>query len=199
MEIDTDIRLNSKRCSLRYIEESDIPYIFSASGYEGFTDGMLWSPPESEMQLVEPFKNNVKAWREGKGYCFTIETIENADFVGRVTIRKTEEFGVWDIGFWIHPEHQGNGYMSETVQLIVEFGFTQLKANSIQACYALWNKASQSVLRNNGFEFVKYLPEGFFKNGKWVEENLVELTDKKWFENSEQVQAMDAKKTAPML
>lgn len=140
----------------------------------------------------------LKLGAKGKGTA-TIESIENAEFLGRITIRKTDELGVWDIGFWMHPEHQGNGYMSEAVQLIIDFGFTQLKANTIQACYALWNKASESVLHSNGFEFVKYLPEGFFKNGKWVEENLVELPAKKWLENLEQVQTLGAEKSARLL
>lgn len=178
MEINTNTRLNSRRCSLRYIAESDIPHIFSASQYEGFTDGMLWSPPESQEELNESFQNNITAWREGKGYCFTIESIGSAEFLGRITIRRTEFPAKWNIGFWTHPEHQGNGYMAEAVQLIVEFGFKQLNAKAIQACYAVWNKASESVLHKNGFEFVKYLPQGFFKNGKWVEENLVEISSR---------------------
>jgi len=199
MEIDTKTRLNSKRCSLRYIEENDIPHIFSASRYKGFTDGMLWNPPENPEELIEPFKNNVKAWRDGKGYCFTIESTDSTNFLGRITIRKSDDEGVWDIGFWTHPEHQGKGYMTEAVQLIVGFGFQQLNAKSIEASYALWNKASESVLKKCGFSFKTYLPQGFLKNGKWVEENLVDLTVQKWAENSEQVQTMDAKKPTPML
>jgi len=101
-------------------------------------------------------------------------------------IRSEETPGEWEIGFWTHPKFQSKGYMSEAIVLILDFGFTQLKASRIQACYALWNKASEAVLQKNSFEFIKYLPEGFFKDGKWVEENLVAISRDKWLLSSGQ-------------
>jgi len=57
---------------------------------------MLWEPPETESELVAPYESNVKAWAEDLAYCFTIETKEPVEFVGRISIRKKEEAGEMD-------------------------------------------------------------------------------------------------------
>lgn len=143
---------------------------------------MLWDPPNSEYELVAPYENNVKAWAEDSAYCFTIETKEPLAFVGRISIRKKEEKNLWDLGFWTHPKRQGKGYMSEAVQAVIGFGFLELQASRIVACHALWNKPSERVLKKSGMTFIKHIPEGYKKNGKWIEENLLGITRNEWNE-----------------
>lgn len=179
MKFPTTKTLESPHCRLRYISLDDIPHIFKAAQYPGFTDGMLWEPPASEDELVAPYENNVKAWTEDLAYCFTIETKEPVDFVGRISIRKKEE-GLWDLGFWTHPEQQNKGYMSEAVRAVMEFGFRELHATRIIACHALWNTQSEKVLKKNGMTFIEYIPEGFQKKGEWIEENLLGISRDEW-------------------
>lgn len=164
---------------MRHISKEDIPHIFKASKYPKFTDGMLWEAPETEDELLVPYENNVKAWENDQAYCFTIETSEPIEFVGRIVIRQ-EENGVWDLGFWTHPEQQGHGYMTEVTQRILEFGFLELQAKRIQACHALWNKPSEKVLKKNGMNLIRHIPQGFKKQGKWIEENLLGINFDDW-------------------
>lgn len=146
MRFPTTKILESLRCRLRYISKDDLPHIFKAAQYPGFTDGMLWEPPASEEELIPPYESNLKAWADDLAYCFTIETKETIEFVGRIAIRKQEEKDLWDLGFWTHPERQKKGYMTEAVETVMEFGFRELDASEIVACHALWNKQSEKVL-----------------------------------------------------
>lgn len=175
--------LETKKYHLRIPKKEDIPFIFSATRYKGFNDGMLWEPPESEDELIESIHRNEETWGE-KGYSFTIEEIESKQFVGRISIRKTVKEDVWDIGFWTHPEQQNKGVMTEVVGEILKFGFQKLKAEKIEACHALWNKASERVLKRNNFKFEEYLKEGFRKNDKWVEENKLSINQISWIETN---------------
>jgi ribosomal-protein-alanine N-acetyltransferase len=143
---------------------------------------MLWEPPTSEDELIAHYESNVKAWTEDSAYCFSIETKEPVEFVGRIAIRKEEEKELWDLGFWTHPEQQSKGYMSEAVRAVIEFGFRELQASQIVACHALWNKQSETVLKKNGMSFIEYIPEGFKKKGEWIEENLLGITQSEWNE-----------------
>jgi len=183
MTFPKSLLLPTPRCTLRYISEEDIPHIFTASRVPGFTDGMLWEPPETEEELREPYERTLKAWAEGSAYCFTIETTEPVEFAGRISIRKQEEAGTWDVGFWTHPRQQNRGYMSEALQAVMAFGFQQLQAERILACHALWNKQSERVLKKNGMTFLQHIPEGFLKRGEWVEENLLGVTRETWMRN----------------
>jgi len=172
--------IRSSELYLRIPNEDDLPHIFSASHYPGFTDGMPWSPPKHISETMEAFRKGIKAWEEGKGYSFTILDQGERIFYGRISIRKTKEPDRWNIGFWTHPKHQRKGIMTKAVRLILKFGFETLKADVIEAEYATWNKASENVLHKNGFEFVKFIEQGFKKNGEWVEENRVEIYKKKF-------------------
>jgi len=165
---------------LRIPSKADFPHIFSATRYEGFNDGMLWEPPETEVELIKPLEAGITRWEEGSAYGFTIEEKETNEFLGRISIRKTKEADRWNIGFWTHPKHQGRGIMTAAVSAILKFGFTQFNVKTIEAYYATWNKGSEKVLHRNGLHFVKFIEQGFFKNGKWTAENMVEINREDW-------------------
>ena len=49
MELSPDIILETDRCKIRQIKKEDIGFIFSATRYKGFNDGLLWDAPKSEL------------------------------------------------------------------------------------------------------------------------------------------------------
>lgn len=163
----------------------DIPHIFSATRYVGFNDGMLWDPPANEQELIAPYEANAKAWADGHAYCFTIEDKGSKNFIGRISIRPKED-STWNFGFWTHPEKQNHGYMTEAVSALMKFGFEELGALRITACHAVWNRASEAVLKKTGMQFIEYIPKGFQKHGKWVPENLLAISKQEWESNHAQ-------------
>lgn len=66
--------------------------------------------------------------------------------------------------------------MTEAAVALVDFGFMQLGASAIQASHATWNGASRRVLEKAGLRFLRHVPEGFQKNGVWVAEDLLSIT-----------------------
>ena len=180
MFLPVSFRIVTPRLILRIPSEADIPHIFSATRQAGFNDGMAWEAPEMEAELIAPLERSLESWKIGTGIAFTIEQQQTGDFLGRISIRKTKTANIWNIGFFTHPNHQGKGIMTEAVKAILQFGFTHLKANSIEAAYALWNKASERVLHKNGFQFVRLNEKGLFKKGIWIAENEVAITAKDW-------------------
>lgn len=183
MKVSKTYKIETENYILRIPNEADIPSVYSATRYKGFNDGMLWEPPKNQEELLEPLKNNIKSWEEGEGYSFTIERKEEKNLLGRISIRKTNEKGIWNIGFWTHPEVQGKGVMTESLEMVLKFGVEKLSAKRIEACYAIWNKASEKVLKRNGLKFVKYIEKGFKKDRIWVEENMLAITREEWQNN----------------
>ncbi len=177
--IPPDTTILSDRLRLRRFSKSDIPFVFSASRYQGFCAGMRWHPPQTEDELLEPFLANEQAWQSGAAYTFTIESRTTTEPLGRIVIRRQED-AIWDLGFWTHPLHQRQGYMTEAVVASLGFGFVQLGASEIQAAHATWNAASRRVLDRAGLHFIRRIPEGFQKNGEWVEEDLLSITRRQW-------------------
>jgi len=182
MQIPLSYILETENLILKIPSAEEIPFVFSATRHKGFNDGMLWEPPQSLEELEAPLKKGRAAWELGRGYAFSIIQKANSNPVGRISIRKTEEGDVYNIGFWTHPEQQSKGIMKEAVSAVIAFGFEKLQAKRIEACYALWNKASEKVLHYNGLKFIRYIEKGFQKKGKWVEENLVAISLEEWKE-----------------
>ncbi len=70
--------------------------------------------------------------------------------------------------------------MTESAKSLIEFGFDRLGAIRIEASHALWNKANQRVLEKTGMKFIEHIPQGFQKQGKWIEENKMGITKDEW-------------------
>ena len=169
MTVSQSHTLESKRCVLRHVTKEDIPHVFSATRYTGFNDGMVWDPPAEADELLQPYLDSCDAWLSGLAYVFTIETHQKV-FIGRISIRATDSDGLWNLGFWTHPEHQGQGYMTEAVERVLQFGFDELSATEIEACHASWNEASGKVLVRCGLTWREHITQGFKKRGRWVPE-----------------------------
>ena len=180
MRFPREFTLQTRRCRLRHFSEADILHVFSASRVAGFNDGMLWNPPTNESELHAFHALAKLAWADDRAYSFTIEARQTARFLGRIAIRAEAAPGVWNIGFWTHPREQGQGYMSEAAERIVQFGFEDLRAVRIEARHAVWNKPSERVLQKLGMTFREYLPHGFQKRGQWVAENRLAITREEW-------------------
>ncbi|WP_310483571.1 GNAT family protein [Chamaesiphon sp. VAR_48_metabat_403] len=178
--IPQDFTIETARCLLRCPTADDLPQIFSATRVAGFNRGMHWEPPATIEELEEPLKEQLLDWEIGKAFSFTIADPVSDYLIGRIGIRKTNRVDVWNLGFWTHPDRQGCGYMTESLAAVIAFGFHRLRANRIEASYALWNKASQRVLQKNGMKFIQYIPHAFRKRGHWIEANKVEITDREW-------------------
>jgi ribosomal-protein-alanine N-acetyltransferase len=182
MKIPESFIIETDRLLLRIPLLEDIPFVFSATRYPGFNDGMLWEPPNNPDELLIPHQDIFSDWKNGSAYNFPIINKIDNSLIGRISIRKEKELDTWNIGFWTHPEKQNKGFMKEALSAVLKFSFTMLDATKITACHALWNIKSERVLKKSEMVFSRYIEKGYQKNGKWNEENLLEIKKSDWKE-----------------
>jgi len=173
--ISRDAEIETARCRLRFPDESDIPFIWSASQTPNFNDGLRWEAPSSIAEIAKPLRRAQESWASGNEYSWAIESKENRDFIGWISIRRESKDGEWSIGFWVHPTKQGRGFATECAAAVLEFGFSHLAAEIITAAHATWNTATGRVLRRIGMKCVRTNPRGFKRNQEWVEEFKYEV------------------------
>ena len=80
--------------------------------------------------------------------------------IGSIDFKYLPKDGVSEIGYGLTPSYEGNGYMTEAVKAILEYG----KKNGITKVLAdtlINNVKSQNVLKRNGFVFDRE-ENGFF-------------------------------------
>ena len=165
-----DIVLHTPRCFLRAVSEADVQFVWSATRFTGFNDGMRWEAPSQPEELIEVTRRNLESWKSGEEFSFTVVEKTTGAPVGRASIRKGACEGVWTFGYWVHPNHWGKGFAVEAARALIEFGFSQLGAAELTVGHATWNNQSRRVVEKLGLRFVRENPCGFMKNGQPVPE-----------------------------
>lgn len=81
-----------------------------------------------------------------------------------------ESAGMADLAYWLLPEYQGEGYGSEALSLMLEYGFDELRLHRVQADCLASNDASRGLLESHGFE-----QEGVFRDAQFVDGEYVDV------------------------
>ncbi|RBI59526.1 GNAT family N-acetyltransferase [halophilic archaeon] len=85
-----------------------------------------------------------------------------------------------NLGFLIAPEHQGNGYATETAELLVEYGFTDLLLHRLEAKALAPNSGSRRVLEKIGFVEEGHKRKAAIADGEYVDEVYYGLLRTDW-------------------
>ena len=78
-------------------------------------------------------------------------------------------------GFTLDNEHNGKGYTTEALQLVVDFAFKELKLHRIEAGAMPDNIASIRVLEKVGFKKEGVAKENLKINGKWTDHQILAI------------------------
>ncbi len=100
------------------------------------------------------------------------KTADAEDFIGRagktdealflVTLRDKTVIGacgivlqeaVPELGYWLGVEHWGKGYATEALHAVIDYAFTDLAHEALQAGARVTNPASRRVLEKCGFQW----------------------------------------------
>lgn len=109
--------------------------------------------PENIMQsqfAVDGWVNENQK-ENGAGYYFVIELQDNQRFIGLIALvlgkGKYRNAEVW---YKLHSAHWGQGYATEALSCLLQFGFEELKLHRIEAGCAVGNLGSIRVLEKVG-------------------------------------------------
>jgi aminoglycoside 6'-N-acetyltransferase len=85
-----------------------------------------------------------------------------------------------DIGFTIAPAHQGRGYATEAVRLLVDYLFAARGKHRITACCDPRNAASVAVLERLGMRREGHLRQSTWAKGEWTDDLLYAVLREEW-------------------
>ena len=136
----------------------------------------LWSINELERSsFVKRVRMFERLSHNDQAYSFLIFTSDNEDFIGEVNISNVLRGIIQSctIGYWIAKDCEGKGMMSESLELVKEFIFNELKLHRIEAACLPHNMPSLKVLLKNGF-----IKEGTARkllkiNDKWQDHTVL--------------------------
>lgn len=155
--------LEGETVTLRTIEEADLEFHQRA-----VNDRRIWQPtdrplPVNGVQEREFYEETVPA----EDAVWLLVTVES-ERVGVVTFKHVD----WqsrraDLGYWIHPDHQQQGYGTEAVERLVAYGFAQLGLHRADARTTADNDPSRRLLETVGFTREGVERDGVFVDGEF--------------------------------
>ncbi len=143
--------IETERLLLRELLPEDAPAIFrlfSDPLVTRYYDLVSYTQVRQAEELIEFFDESFELERAIR---WGIERKEDGELMGTCGY-------VWlrthrgEIGYDLHSSFWRQGYMSEALDAIIDFGFTEFGLNRIEAMTMLDNEASMGLLRSLGFE-----------------------------------------------
>jgi ribosomal-protein-alanine N-acetyltransferase len=156
--------IETERLLLREILPEDAEAVYNILAHEEVTrfyDLATYTDREQAAELIDFFDESFeleRAIRWGIARRADDTLIGTCGYVWLRTFRG-------EIGYELHPDYWGQGYMREALDAILDFGFSELGLNRIEALVMVENSRSAKLLRALGFQEEGILRQhDFFKD-----------------------------------
>jgi uncharacterized protein (DUF952 family)/RimJ/RimL family protein N-acetyltransferase len=167
---------------LRPIQPGDADILFPMVYHSPVTDTLLWDGPDS----LDEYRQGMAKRAENSGredyHSFTIVAgddivRDSAVPVGSASIdlEPGQKLRA-DMGLWIGLPYHGKGYGTLTVRWMVDYGFTRLGLEKIEACIYTGNMASRLIFEKNGFILEGTIRKATLKRGQWQDDWRMGIT-----------------------
>jgi [ribosomal protein S5]-alanine N-acetyltransferase len=121
---------------------------------------------ESQRKRLQQLSENAN---QDLDYYFGIFTNEDDLLIGTINLFSVIRGSIQSafVGYFLDQKHNGKGYTTEAVHLIVNYAFEELKLHRVEAGVMPHNIASIRVLEKAGFEKEGLARKNVKINGKW--------------------------------
>ncbi|GAA4276175.1 GNAT family N-acetyltransferase [Aquimarina mytili] len=147
--------IETKRLTLRSLEETDseaIRFLRSDQTVNQFVKRPKTDTLEDAIHFITKIKNGV---HKGDWIFWGITIKDNPVLIGTICLWNfSEDRKIAEIGYDLHPKHQGNGIMSEAIQSILDYGFGKLALERIEAYTHKNNEPSKRLLQKFHFDHI---------------------------------------------
>lgn len=171
--------LESERLLLRQITPDDVNEIFALRSNPEtmkYIPRPLATTKDDAMGHIKMIQDKIVS-NEGINWAITEKgNPKMIGIIGHYRIR-WEHFRS-EIGYMLLPEHQGKGIITEAIQLLVDYGFNEMKMHSLEAIIDPENTASARVLEKNNFIKEAHFKENEFYDGKFLDAVVYSLLNK---------------------
>ncbi len=150
--------IETPRLVLREWKESDLYDLFDIMKSPSVLSGGFEprSSTDASAELLNKYIKSNDRWAiELKGYGKVIGCI------GIVPDKNRGKFYAHSINYVLSEDYRGNGYMTESVQKVIQYAFEELNSDLLSAFCIPDNIKSKKVLERCGFEYETTISQGY--------------------------------------
>jgi RimJ/RimL family protein N-acetyltransferase len=143
---------------------NDVEAIYRAASHPSTRWGVHLLPhPYLRRHAVEFVHRKRTEFRKRESLALAITSADDGSLVGMIELSHLSPIDrCAELGYWIAPQHRGQGYATEASRAMCKVGFRTLRLHRIEARALGRNRASICVLEKAGFR-----QEGRFRERVW--------------------------------
>ena len=150
-------QLHTPRLTLRKLTVDDIPSLVKYADNRNISDYILNIPyPYREPDAVFRLSYIHQGFTAKSRFIFAIILKNNNECIGEISIHLDDKTSGGQIAYWIGESHWNNGYATEAIRSVLNFGFERLHLDIIYATVDEENNASIKVLEHNNLNKTGY-------------------------------------------
>ena len=135
----------NRRLQLRPLVDSDANQIAELAGD--------WDVARMTDRIPYPYtKSDADYWISGLPDNEEVFAIDLEDRLIGLCGLMIREDRVADIGYWLGKPWWGQGYATEAIQILIQYGFKHRKLRLLTCCHFIDNPASERVIEKLGFK-----------------------------------------------
>jgi RimJ/RimL family protein N-acetyltransferase len=181
--LEPDLPIETDRLTLRAFGPGDFDAVFAMQSRPDVARFLYWDArTEEEVRQSLAMKIAATAIRAEEDTLFlAAELRTSGELVGDVVLHWTSEQHLsGEIGFIVHPDHQGHGYATEASRVLLELAFEHLRLHRVYARVEPRNVASARVLEKLGMRREAHLVENEFVKDEWQSELVYAMLRREW-------------------
>jgi RimJ/RimL family protein N-acetyltransferase len=167
--------IDTARLRLRRLVPGDLAALHAIHSREDVTRWLFWGPRDEDEVRASLDAHIARSLDEGVVLAIDL----NGDLIGTANVA-VGEHRQGEIGFMLHPDHQGHGYATEAAEAIVELAFAAYGLHRVYACVEPNNTASLRVLERLGMRKEAHLIENAWVKGQWSSELVYAILAREW-------------------
>ena len=178
-----DAAIETERLRFRPYEASDRSTLLELFGRPEVTRYLPFGPATEDTvdAILERRLARTAIEHEGDGLLALAVLRDTGVPVGELMLRYTsEEHRTGEIGWSIHPDHQGQGLATEGARAFLRLGFEGLDLHRVTAECDPRNIASIRVMERLGMRREGHLREAFLAQGVWTDELVYAILRAEW-------------------
>lgn len=168
-----------------YLTEMTADYLMDIHAYAAIEEAskyQAWGP--NSLDDTKAYLEGVLAEVEKETrsrYVFAVIDKENTKMIGAGELFHIDLYNKnGEIGYIIHPEFWGKGIATQVANILIDYGFNELKLNRIYATCDVRNSASENVLKKAGMKKEGLLRENILLDDGWRDSLLYSILSREW-------------------
>ena len=173
----------TERLILRPFRDDDLEAMVAIYGREDVNRYLDWGPRSRDdvREWLGRFKRLTDITPRGDALRLAALLKVSDSLIGDFSVwRTSREHLQGEIGFVVHPDHQGKGYAVEAATVMLRMGFERLGFHRIAGQCDPRNAASASLMERLGMRREAHLLENMLVKGEWVGTLVYAMLASEW-------------------